>query len=382
MSDTDIVITVTGGHHDVTAAPVSVRLSSELGTDPTLVERQSGRSVPSQRDVNGAVLTWIERDLPAGESRTYGIDTSPTQAGIGVALAGSKDGVDVLFGGELFTSYRLGGDGARRPYLHPVTGPGGGQVTRNFPMVEGVSGETTDHTHHRGIWLAHGEVNSIDNWTELDEAGYTLHRGFRTLSRGPVYGRIVADADWVTPDKSTVVLHETRDVTFYDLGGSRIIDVHLTLTAADEDVLFGDTKEAATIALRVASTMDQVRGGRIENGEGDLGEAEAYGRRSTWCDYSGPVGQQTLGVALFDHNTNFRHPTNWHARDYGVLTANPFGLSGYEGPGHNGRYTLPAGDSLEFRHRVYLHTGDATEARIADRYQDYVDPPSAVVEAR
>ena len=93
----------------------------------------------------------------------------------------------------------------------------------------------------------------------------------------------------------------------------------------------------------------------------------------------GPGGRRTLGIALFDHPANFRHPTNWHARDYGLLGANPFGLSVYEGPDRNGEYLLPAGDTLEFRHRVYVHYGNAAESRVADRYRDYVSPPSARV---
>ena len=130
------------------------------------------------------------------------------------------------------------------------------------------------------------------------------------------------------------------------------------------------------VALRVATTMDEVRGGRLENAEGGVGEEQIYGLRSPWCDYSGPVGGRTLGIALFDHTGNFRHPTNWHARAYGLLCANPFGLSVFEGPDSNGEHLLPAGETLEFRHRAYVHYGNAAEAGIADRYRDYVSPPS------
>ncbi|MDP7693255.1 MAG: PmoA family protein [Vicinamibacterales bacterium] len=388
MSDSAITITVVGTGHDIDATPVSVHLDSTFETTPTtMTELQSGRTVPCQlgADDLGSVLTWIERVLRAGESRRYRLYTSsppPVDLGDRVELVEGSDRLDVLFDSELFTSYRLGGDGAHRPYFHPVLGPHGEQVTRSFPMVTGVPGETTDHPHHRGIWSAHGAVNSVDNWLEADGAGYTIHCGFQTLNYGPVYGRAVAVADWLTSDRETVLLRETRDMSFYDLGQSRIIDVDLTLTAGNVDVLFGDTKEAGTIALRVASTIDEVRGGRVENAEGAVGEADVFGRRSPWCDYSGPVSGRTVGVALFDHDENFRHPTNWHARDYGLLGANPFGRSVYEGPDHNGDHKLPARKSLKFKHRVYIHEGDATEARVAERFRDYVDPPRTHVEQR
>ena len=378
-----VTITVAASAHDVDAAPVSVRLDAGFETPPTtLTDVASGLETPCQwaPDGAGGLLTWIERGLSAGETLVYRTESHSPSASDdgGVRLAESPNGLDVLFGGKPFTSYNLGGGGARRPYLHPVVGPGGETLTRSFPMVAGVPGETDDHPHHKGIWLAHGDVNAVDNWSEIDPTGFTLHRAFRTLVDGPVYGRAVAEADWVRPDRRTVLLRETRDMTFYDLGDARAIDLHVSLSAA-EDVLFGDTKEAAMVAVRVASTMDEVRGGRVENADGAVGEAEVFGRRSPWCDYSGPVGGRTLGVALFDHDGNFRHPTNWHARDYGLLGANPFGLSVYEGPTHNGEHLLPAGETLQFRHRVYVHYGNASEALIADRYRDYVNPPTATV---
>ena len=379
----DVTITVTGPAHDVDAAPVNVRLDAAPDSPPTtLRDVDSGRETPCQwaPDGAGGVLTWIERGLNAGETRVYkASDGPPANDREGVRLADSANRLDVMFGGELFTSYNLDGGGARRPYLHPVVGPGGETLTRSFPMIAGVPGETTDHPHHRGIWLAHGEVNSVDNWSEYENAGFTLHRAFRTLVDGPVYGRVVAEAGWMTPDRNAVLLRETRDMTFYDLGDARAIDIHVSLNAAEGDVVFGDTKEAGMVALRVATTMDEVRGGRVENADGAVGEAEVFGRRSPWCDYSGPVGGRTLGVALFDHPGNYRHPTNWHARDYGLLGANPFGLSVYEGPDRNGEHFLPAGEALEFRHRVYVHYGNAADARLADRYRDYVSPPTATV---
>ena len=374
-------ITVTGAAHDVDAAPVNLRLDAAPDAPPaTMRDVESGRETACQwaPDGAGGVLTWIERGLGAGETRVYTTsDVSPAGVPEGVKLAESPGGIDVLFGGESFTTYNLVGGGARRPFIHPVLGPGGEKLTRDFPMVVGVPGETEDHPHHKGIWVSHGDVNSVDNWSELEVTGFTVHRAFNTLVDGPVYGRIVAEADWVTPDRESVLLREARDMTFYDLGDARAIDIHVSLTAAEEDVLFGDTKEAGMVGLRVATTMDEVRGGRLENAEGGVGEAQIYGLRSPWCDYSGPVGERTLGIALFDHTGNFRHPTNWHARAYGLLCANPFGLSVFEGPDSNGEHVLPAGETLEFRHRAYVHYGNAAAARIADRYRDYVSPPKA-----
>ena len=142
MSASAFTITVTGAAHDVDAAPVSARVESAFETPPTTMrEIDSGRETPCQwaPDGAGGVLTWIERGLRAGETRVYRTESQPpsTNDHSGVRLTESSGGLDVLFGDGPFTSYNLGGGGARRPYLHPVVGPGGETLTRNFPMVAG-----------------------------------------------------------------------------------------------------------------------------------------------------------------------------------------------------------------------------------------------------
>ena len=62
------------------------------------------------------------------------------------------------------------------------------------------------------------------------------------------------------------------------------------------------------------------------------------------------------------------------------MTPNPFGVSTFEGEGPSGEYVLPAGESLRFRYRIYIHKGDATEGEVAAQHADYASPPSVVVE--
>ncbi|HZW35009.1 MAG TPA: DUF6807 family protein, partial [Isosphaeraceae bacterium] len=100
-----------------------------------------------------------------------------------------------------------------------------------------------------------------------------------------------------------------------------------------------------------------------------------------WVDYAGVIDGQTVGVAIMDHPTSFRHPTYWHVRDYGLFAANPFGISQFTGdPGRRGDVILTPGQTLTFRYRVCLHTGDAASGRIADRYHDFANPPAAAWE--
>ena len=97
-----------------------------------------------------------------------------------------------------------------------------------------------------------------------------------------------------------------------------------------------------------------------------------WGKRAEWCDYFGPVDGKTVGIAIFDHPGNPRHPTWWHVRDYGLFAANPFGLHDFEKkPAQAGNMTIAAGKSVTFRYRIYLHEGDDKQAKVAERYQEY-----------
>jgi len=163
-----------------------------------------------------------------------------------------------------------------------------------------------------------------------------------------------------------------------------VFDFEITIHASHGVLTFGDTKEG-TMALRLAETMrlkpnkDNVGkpSGHIVNSEGQR-EGDTWGKRAKWVDYYGPVEGKIVGVAIFDHPQYPRHPTWWHVRDYGLFSANPFGLHDFEKqPAGAGDLKLKSGESLTFRYRFYLHTGDEKEARVAERYQEFVQPPAS-----
>jgi hypothetical protein len=135
-------------------------------------------------------------------------------------------------------------------------------------------------------------------------------------------------------------------------------------------VKFGDTKEGS-FALRLAPELDAPTGTMV-NSEGGEGEAQIWGKRANWVNVDGTIDGQKLGVAIFDSPKSFHHPTYWHARGYGLLAANPFGLQYfYNDPKHLGDYTLPAGQTIDFRYRVLIHEGSYKDAHLADKYAEY-----------
>ena len=374
-------IRVTVGDKPFGGGPLNAQVEGFDGvTFLDLVDVKTGRSMTAQLSRTGeeSSIEWIENPLDKGATKSYSIRPRDGATHMGGVRFHESDGLlDIVVNGRDFTTYHHGVDVAR-PYFHPLLEPGGRSLTRGFPMVADAAGETSDHPHHRGFWTAYGEVNEFDNWSETEGHGRTVHSGFELVEEGTIFGRFVALGDWTDAD-GNVLMSERRDVKIYATNPHILVDIDLELTAADSDVEFGDTKEGGFVSVRVASSMDVPQGGRIENSEGAVGEDAIWGKRASWCDYSGPVTGKTMGVALFDHPENIGHPTYWHSRNYGLMTANPFGRSTFEEGAAPGGHTLAAGDSLRLRYRAHIHQGDATKGAVAARYAGYVAPP--VVEA-
>jgi hypothetical protein len=113
------------------------------------------------------------------------------------------------------------------------------------------------------------------------------------------------------------------------------------------------------------------------NAEGVV-DTDAWGKASPWVDYTGPIGDETLGVAILNHPSSFRYPTTWHVRDYGLFAANPFGYRDFK-YADSGTHTIAPGESIELRYRVILHEGDTDGAQIARAFEAYANPPRVQV---
>jgi hypothetical protein len=277
--------------------------------------------------------------------------------------------ITVNVDGKPFTAFHYGSDAAK-PFLAPLRSASGKIVTRRFPM-ENVPGESRDHLHHRGLWFSYDDVNGVKFWE--NDPSYTKPRMGRIVVRDTQWkdsdrsGTLTANIEWRDPNGKALLL-ETRQMVFYSDPKLRTIDFHITLTAA-EDVTFGDTKEGA-FAIRLADNFTEKRGLKIVDADGRMGMKNVWGKRSNWVDYMGEVDGEKIGVAILDHPENPRHPTYWHARDYGLFSLNPFGRNAFDPNQEESHWKLPAGQKLVFRWRVVIHPGDT---QVADLYKAYAE---------
>jgi hypothetical protein len=295
-----------------------------------------------------------------------------------VELKRSGDQIDVLVGGRAFTTYYFG-PGVAKPYLFPLRSVEGTVVTRSFPMVSSVPGEDRDEPHQRAMYFAHGDINGFDFWGEaafprwsrhsVSSFGRTVFRLLGEMRTGPDSGALRAEFDLLTPEGKAIAA-ETQSYLFRGDEQSRTIDCEFTIQANHGPVKLGDTKEG-TFAIRVVKALDSPPGHMV-NSKDASGEKGIWGRRADWVDYYGKVEGEEVGIAVFDHPENFRHPTYWHARSYGLLAANPFGIKEFtHDRRQDGSYTIPASGSFTLRYRVFVHHGDYQKARVAEAYTKY-----------
>lgn len=303
----------------------------------------------------------------------------------GFTLKQDDHGIEVRHDGQLWTRYVLGE--GNKPFLWPLLGPGGLEVTRAYPM-ENREGEQHDHPHHRSLWFGHQGVNGYDSWHEpltmeerklkgdklkdaLAGLAATVHKEFVKVEGSAHSAVIVSRNAYVAPD-GKVQMEDERTFRFsLSPEGHRVIDVEILLKATQGKVTLGDKKDSG-FNLRVATSIsvDGKQGGHILNSRGDT-DKDTWGKRAEWCDFYGPVKGQTMGIAMLNHPSSFRYPTPWHARTYGLFTANPFGTQSLDKSAPDGTIELAKGDSIALRHRVILHKGTPEEAEVARHFEAY-----------
>jgi hypothetical protein len=285
--------------------------------------------------------------------------------------------IDVLVGGRPFTAFYFD-PAVAKPYLFPLRSAQGTIVTRSYPMVTNIPGEDHNEPHQRAMYFAHGDIDGYDFWGEaafrrwsrhpLSKFGRTVFRELDEMRSGPVSATIRAEFDLVTPGR--VIASEIQAYVFGGDQRTRIIDCTFAIVADHGPVRLGDTKEG-TFAIRLAKALDSPPGHMV-NSNGATGERAVWGKRADWVDDYGNVAGEDVGIAIFDNPGNLRHPTYWHARHYGLLAANPFGLKEFtHGRHRGGSYTIPAGGSLTLRYRVFIHQGDLQQAPVAEAYREY-----------
>ena len=98
-----------------------------------------------------------------------------------------------------------------------------------------------------------------------------------------------------------------------------------------------------------------------------------HGKRARWMDYSmvDNATGQPCGIAILEHPSNPRHPSQWH----NVMVA--AGRFGYFSPAMlwSEPYTLPAGGQFTLRYRILVHPGRGDSDAMQKQWQAFAAQP-------
>jgi len=297
-------------------------------------------------------LTVLIISLPALLNRLSAADP-------GFRLQHFDDKLEIHYGDQRIATYLKRHDKLTRPAWVNVCLPSGIPVTRNFPprkpddLDPGYTGEggMIHPVMHPGLWIGYGDISGNDYWrlkakVEFHEYVFSpaVQRDFLSLM---IRNRYLSE------NGEETICTETVNYVWRKVDRGITIDI-LASYDSKKDFYFGDQEESG-LAVRVASPI-RVNGGNgtILNNRGEKNGAEVWGKEAEWVDYYGTIDGKEVGVMIVPNRSNRRRC--WmHARDYGLIVANPFPKQPKERKEPYVKTTVKAEENYSFRWTVLLH---------------------------
>jgi Family of unknown function (DUF6807) len=243
---------------------------------------------------------------------------------------------------------------ARSDYIHPLYGPGGEELTKDWPV---------DHPHHRGIYWA---------WPEVDYHGQRgdLHALQRVFARptgrcillgGERFAQIDAENNWLWEDREPIVRERAIIRAWKAEAGGRCLDLEFHFTALGDDVAIArrGTDEYGGLNIRLAGVRNQ----QITTYTASPGSNP----RMAWADLSGVFapGQPEAGLTILQHPDNSEYPGDWVKFPELNWLQPTFPAAGR-------RYLLKKGKPLVLRFRLWIHRGGkVSRGTFVDEWDSY-----------
>ena len=352
-------------------APLVATLEGEASEQSIFSLRPlSGEGTPvlAQLDPTSGKL-WMIRGVEPGElASTLDFLANPESGKTALRITREPGGFlfselerPVLFYQE--TPKALDGRYERANYAHPVYGLDGEILTQDFPE---------DHPHHRGVfWAWHqllvNELRAGDPWETTDFLAVV--RSAVVVDEGPVFATLKVNVLWTSSryrdsaGQPRPIVEENSTIrVFRSSQESQCLDFEIVLKPLVTGLRLGGSENSrgySGFTVRVKPP----RKGVLQDGIGILVQ-DRIGEASPWADYSGRFGEtnQVSGLAILSHPSLPEFPPKWVLRHYGMVNV-----------AYPGRHAVPVPqDSLVvLRHRVVVHRGAQSQARIPDHQKIY-----------
>ena len=255
----------------------------------------------------------------------------------------TSSGLDIYFGQKAVAEFSHTQTPLGRPFLCNIHTLDGIKVTRNYPITDK---DQDDHPHHQGLFHTFSKLNGIDFW---HMKGVAKHRLFTDSPESGNPATFTAESVYLDRDGKSPLLKETMRYAFHITDQGLLISVNAIIEAEADKVTIG-SKEEGGLAVRVASDLRVQKGGKMIDNQGRDGGKAIWGKAARWVDNSGNKEGRWVGVTLFASHSDLG-VYHWHARDYGLITANPFGPLN-KAPDK----ILKKGEKLSFNYGLMVHS--------------------------
>ena len=373
-------LVVSAGPYDRRESLVTFSVAPELSEFTGLVDDE-GLVVALQ--VQDGTAAFILPRLDAGRTRQYNFlwreDAPPL---VHTEKSGSRLNFSVK--GSPVVSYQAEPGAFPRPfvrnifrrggYLHPVYTPSGKIVTDDY---------ATNHWHHHGIWMAWTKTEwqgrAPDFWNMGDAKGKVEFLALDRTWEGPVHGGLVARHRFVdtTTNASHTVLHETWQVTVYrtepkgEFARYHIFDLVSTQTCAGDSWLRLPQYHYGGLGFRGHESWNGKDGTQFLTSEGVRDRIRGNMSTARWCDISGDVEGNRVGIAILDHPANFRAP-----QPVRLHPTEPFFCYA---PQQAGDMEIIPGRPYISRYRFIVHDGAPDPGELERLWKDFAEPPTVAV---
>lgn len=356
----------------------------------TVRDEASGELLAAQVDREaGELVLVVPGELAAGATRSFRVVDDAAVPAHPASAVVKLDRVVLQVAGEKFADYLVAG--GRRPYFWPVISATGASVVRGQGSA--------DHPHHTGLAISYGghsEDGSTNIWSDWDEPPYgpggrMVHRGFRRVTTGPVYGEVVQDLTYLNVDGDPIA-DEVRTIRWWFASDeARYLDITCAVSQVHDS-----GRGPFLLMVRTPQAMAIPTPGRLTNSASAAAPSLVYGvedrYRAAWSDASGPSGGRppVAPAGPPEDLPDLRAD----AKQYASLGEGPWhGIAAFDHPGNDGfpnvvgKYAMvqqitqahyppasaPQGP-FSFQQRLLVHTGDADQAGVAAVAADYAQP--------
>ena len=110
--------------------------------------------------------------------------------------------------------------------------------------------------------------------------------------------------------------------------------------------------------------------GNYRSSEGIEG-GKVWGTRGRWMKLSSEFDGEKVSLVIIDHPSNVGYPSYWHARDYGLFSANTLGQKVFSKGKNELNFSLKKGESATFRYRLVVSGSDLNDKQINQLADEY-----------